>query len=49
LDFQIEPYSFQDPKKFLENLPSREEKEIIFPFDFHTHESFIFEHKAKTK
>lgn len=32
-DFQIHSYSFQDPKQFLENIPSPKQEEIVLPFD----------------
>ena len=48
LDFHIELYNFQDPKQFLENIPSRKQEEIIFPFDLQIDENYVFKYKTKT-
>ena len=48
LDFHIQSYNFQDPKQFLENIPSPKQEEIILPFDLHIDENNVFEYKTET-
>ena len=41
LNLQIESYSFQDPKKFMENLPSPKQEEILLPCDLQIDQNFV--------
>lgn len=42
-------YNFQDPKHFLENIPSPKQEDIVFPSNLQIDQKFAFEHKTKTK
>ena len=45
--FQIQSYNFQDPKEFLENLPSPKQEEIVLPFDLQIEDDYSFKHKTE--
>ena len=46
LDSQIQSYNFQDPKEFLENIPSPKQEEIVLPFDMQIDDDYVFEYKT---
>jgi hypothetical protein len=48
LDSHIQSYNFQNPKQFLENLPSPNQEEIVLPFDLHIDEKCVFKYKTET-
>ena len=47
LDFYIQSYNFQGPKKFFENIPSSKHEEIVLLFDMQVDENYFFKYKTK--
>ena len=43
---QIQSYNFQDPKEFLENVPSQKQEEIVLPFNLHIEDDYAFKYKT---
>ena len=42
LDSQIQSYNFQDPKEFLENIPSSKQEEIVLPVNWQFDDDYVF-------